>query len=119
MRRTLCTTLALCIIAPLVNSQTFPDAPYLTATTDTRPHLSTRKTTITSDPFDGDANVVHNLPNPPKHWWTRHPRVLGILIIGAGAGIGAGIAVSHYRGTCTERYPNGYVYVGTNPCPKD
>jgi len=74
---------------------------------------------ITDDPFVGEANVVHNSPDLHRNWISRHPRLFGVLVIGAGAGIGAGISLSQRRGTCTETYPNGYVYVGTSPCPRD
>lgn len=86
------------------------------------PHLKTRPATIVlpDDPFVGNANLVHNSP-PSLHrnWIARHPRIFGVLVIGVGAGIGAGISLSQRRGTCTETYPNGYTYVGTSPCLRD
>lgn len=63
--------------------------------------------------------MVHNSAGrmPHRSWAARHPRVLGAIIVGAGVGAGAGIAISHRRGTCIQTYANGYTYVGTNPCP--
>jgi hypothetical protein len=80
-------------------------------------HLQVRRTT--SDPFIGSDNVVHNTPSVHRNWIQRHPRVFGVLVIGAAAGAGAGIARAQHRGLCTEKYANGYTYVGTNPCPVD
>lgn len=44
----------------------------------------------------------------------RHPVATGI-IIGAGVGIGMGIAT--HRGSCPHTY-DGQPYSGTPPCPK-
>lgn len=50
-------------------------------------------------------------------WAERHPVQASVYVIGAGVLTGAGIALAHRRGTCTQTYPSGYVYVGTAPCP--
>jgi hypothetical protein len=47
----------------------------------------------------------------------RHPVQTKVYIIGAGVLVGGAIALSQRRGTCTQTYPSGYIYVGTNPCP--
>lgn len=88
--------------------------------TDTqRPHLTTRHDPI--ETYEPDQRlVVHNSPSHlHRNWISRHPHIFGVIVIGAGVGIGAGIGISQHRGICTESYPNGYTYVGTNPCPKD
>lgn len=87
---------------------------------DPRPHLKPRPNpiVITDDPFLGEANVVHNAPSTlHRNWIARHPRLFGLIVVGAGAGVGAGIGMSQRRGVCTITYPNKYTYVGTNPCP--
>ncbi len=110
--RTAIVLLLLAGIASASEFQTLPETPRL-KTRVTVSHVAP------GDPFIGDANEVHNVPNVHRNWIKRHPRLFGVIVIGAGAGIGAGIARAQYRGVCTERYANGYTYVGTNPCPKD
>ena len=85
------------------------------------PHLKTRPATIVlpDDPFVGNANFVHNsAPSLHRNWIARHPRIFGALVIGAGAGIGAGISLSQRRGICQGTY-EGQPYYGTAPCPRE
>lgn len=87
----------------------FPDSP--------PSHLSTRHDPIETYSPD-ERMTVHNSPSHlHKNWISRHPHIFGILMIGAGAGIGAGISISQRRGICTKPY-DGHAYYGTAPCPK-
>lgn len=62
--------------------------------------------------------TVHNSPSSLHHnWIARHPRIFGAIVIGAGAGIGAGISLSQRRGICQGMYENQFYY-GTSPCPQ-
>lgn len=83
------------------------------------PHLSVRHDPVETYPAD-ERLKVHNSPSTlHRSWIARHPHLFGLIVVGAGAGIGAGISLSQRRGVCMERYANGYTYVGTNPCPRD
>lgn len=97
-----------CVEAPV------PDAPSVA-----RRQAHAHGTAVVETYGPDERMMVHNSASRDSHrgWMARHPRVLGAIIVGAGVGVGAGIAISHRRGICTEHYANGYTYVGTNPCP--
>lgn len=80
-------------------------------------HLKVRHDPVETYSPD-ERQIVHNSPSHSRHnWISQHPHIFGVLMIGAGAGIGAGISISQRRGICTKPY-DGKPYYGTAPCPK-
>lgn len=99
---------ALLLLVSIVNASELPPAP----------HLSVRHDPV--ETYEPDQRLlIHNSPSTlHRSWISRHPHLFGLIVVGAGAGIGAGISLSQRRGICQEIYES-QSYYGTAPCPSE